>query len=70
MNRQTTQFWVAIIAMVGLVLVTGICVTATLFYDAPSELALMLVGGLIASTSAAGAWLFRLNGSGSGTSKP
>lgn len=62
MNRQATQFWVAIIGMAGLVAITGICVVGAMFYDAPSDMALMLVGGLIASTSAAGAWLFRLNG--------
>lgn len=62
MNRQATQFWTAIIGMLGLTVVTGVAVVGTMFFDKPSDLALMLVGGLIGVTSTAGAWLFRLNG--------
>lgn len=63
MNRQNTQFWVAIIGMAGLVGITALTVAGSIFSDnVPSEMAFMLVGGLLSTTSAAGAWLFRLNG--------
>lgn len=62
MDRQATQFWVALIAMLGIIIVTGISVVATMFYDAASELTFMFGGGLLSIGSAAGAWLFRLNG--------
>lgn len=63
MNRQATQFWVALIGILGITVVTAISVIATMFYDAPAELAFMFAGGLLSIGSAAGAWLFRLNGS-------
>ncbi len=63
MNRQGTQFWVAIIGMTGLVGITALAVGASFFSDdVPSEMAFMLVGGLLSVTSTAAAWLFRLNG--------
>ncbi len=63
MNKQQTQFWVAIIGAIGLMVIAGIAVVGALFFDAPNDMALMLVGGVIASAAASGAWLFRLNGS-------
>ncbi|KKM26162.1 hypothetical protein LCGC14_1587500 [marine sediment metagenome] len=62
MNRQSTQFWVALIGMIGMVLVTVLAVAGTMFADVPSELPFILVGGLLSVTSTAAAWLFRLNG--------
>ena len=68
MNRQGTQFWVAIIGMLGLVGITALTIAASAFSDnVPSEMAFMLVGGLVSTTSAAGAWLFRLNGKSGGS---
>lgn len=62
MNRQGTQFWVAIIGISSLAIITGMVVAGTIWGDAPSEMAFMLVGGLLSVTSTATAWLFRLNG--------
>lgn len=62
MNRQDTQFWVAIIGMAGLAVIAGMAVAGTIWAEAPAEMAFMLVGGLLSVTSTAAAWLFRLNG--------
>ena len=62
MNRQGTQFWVAIIGMSGMVAVTLMAVAGSMFADVPNELTFMLVGGLLSVTSTSAAWLFRLNG--------
>ena len=62
MDRQNTQFWVAVIGMGGLAIITGMAVAGTIWGDAPNEMAFMLVGGLLSVTSTAAAWLFRLNG--------
>ncbi len=67
MNRQTTQFWVAIIGMGGLVGVTMLAVAGSIFAELPSELPFMLVGGLLSTASMASAYLFRLNGKNGGT---
>ena len=64
MNRSSTQFWVALVGIIGLVTITAIAVAGVVFADAPNELAFTLAGGLLAATSAAAAWLFRLNGNG------
>ena len=56
----------AIIGMAGLVLITGVSVAGLIWSDGPSELAFMLVGGLLSVTSTAAAWLFRLNGKAGG----
>ena len=64
MDRQHTQFWVAIIGMSGLATVTILAVAATIYSDFPRELAYMLAGSLVSITSTAAAWLFRLNGKG------
>ena len=62
MSKQQTQFWVAIIGMMGLVVIAGIAVVGALFFDAPNDMAMLLAGGVIATTAASGQWLFRLNG--------
>ena len=62
LNQGSTQFWVAIIGMAGLVTITGVAVAGLIWGNGPSELAFMLVGGLLSVTSTAAAWLFRLNG--------
>lgn len=61
-NRQFTQAAVAIIGMTGLVIATLISLVAPELEDARN----LLLGGLIASTSTAAAWLFRLNGRNGG----
>ena len=58
MNRQFTQAAVAIIGMTGLV--TGMVIS--LLVPGLEDARNLLLGGLIASTSTAAAWLFRLNG--------
>ena len=63
MNRQSTQFWVAIIGMAGLVGITALSIVGAMFSDnVPSEMPYLLIGGLLSTTSGAAAWLFRLNG--------
>ncbi len=61
MNRQQTQFWVAVIGMAGLVCITMVSVAGSIWGEMPSEMSFMLVGGLLSVTSTAAAWLFRLN---------
>jgi hypothetical protein len=58
MNKNTTQAFVAVIGIVGLVAATVI----TLVADGLSDERQILIGGLIAATSTSAAWLFRLNG--------
>ena len=62
MDRQGTQFWVAIIGMGGLVGVTLMAVAGSIFAELPNELPFMLAGGLLSTASTASAWLFRVNG--------
>lgn len=62
MDRQHTQFWVAMIGMTGLVFITALSVAGSIWGDMPSEMSYLLVGGLLSVTSTAAAWLFRLNG--------
>lgn len=58
MNKNTTQALVAVIGIAGLVVATII----TLLVDKLGDERQILIGGLIAATSTAAAWLFRLNG--------
>ena len=62
MDRQGTQFWVAIIGMGGLVGVTLMAVAGSIFAELPNELPFMLVGGLLSIATMAATYLFRLNG--------
>lgn len=62
MDKQVTQFWVAIIGISGLAVITGMAVAGNIWADASAEMAFMLVGGLLSVASTAVAWLFRLNG--------
>ena len=66
LNRQFTQAAVAIIGMTGLVAATLITLVIPDLEDARN----LLLGGLIASTSTAAAWLFRLNGRNDGGHTP
>lgn len=64
MNKNKTQFAVAIVGTAGLVslamaAVIGQMVTPN---DTLKDLTFMLVGGVLSTASAAAAWLFRLNG--------
>lgn len=63
MNRSFTQAAVAIIGMSGLVAATLMSLVIPELNDARN----LLLGGLIASTSTAAAWLFRLNGKNGGS---
>jgi len=60
MNQALTQFWVAVIGILGLVTITMAAVLCQAFGDSPGELTFMLVGGLVSVTSTATAWLFRI----------
>ena len=57
-TRNTTQAIVAVLGMIGLVSATII----SLFVPELQEERNLLLGGLIAATSASASWLFRLNG--------
>ena len=57
-TRNTTQAVVAVLGMIGLVAATIV----TLFVSEMNDERNMLIGGLIAASSASGSWLFRLNG--------
>lgn len=59
-TRNTTQAVVAVLGMTGLVVATLV----TLFVGDLAQERLLLIGGLIGTTSGATAWLFRLNGNG------
>lgn len=64
-NKNTTQFFVALLGTVGLSVVT--CVSTTLWLlgygtERGEFLVGMLAGGLVSTVSAAAAWLFRVNG--------
>lgn len=60
MNQSITQFWVAVIGMIGLVVTTLAAVILQAFDKSPGNLTFLLVGGLISVTATASAWLFRI----------
>lgn len=66
MNTQATQFYVAIVAICGMVLLTGLALVCAAFGDQQNQVVdnvlLLLVGGLVSSVGASIAYLFRLNG--------
>lgn len=53
--RERTQFAVALVGSLGLVVLTGIAIVI----DQDKQIISMLIGGLISVTSLAGAWLFK-----------
>lgn len=61
MDRAHTQFWVSVLGMVFLGASALVALIGTLFYDAPDQMAFLLIGGLVSVTSTAAAWLFRIN---------
>lgn len=63
MNQQATQFFVAVLAIVFLGLITLLAVAGSIWNDAPPELVFSLVGAMTGITGQASAYLFRLNGS-------
>lgn len=66
MNKTRTQFWVALVAMLGVVLLATVLTLCVAFGGARDDVLknalLLLTGGLINATGAAVAYLFRLNG--------
>lgn len=58
MNKQGTQFVVAVLGVAALATLTGV---SMLTGEGPTDI---LVGGVIAVTAQAASWLFRLNGTG------
>ncbi len=62
MNPQGTQFFVAIISICFLGLITLLAVAGAIWNDAPPELTFTLVGAMTGVTGQASAYLFRLNG--------
>jgi hypothetical protein len=65
-NRQTTQFAIALLGIFFLGLATLVTLVGEVFFDSPSELTFALVTALTATTGAATAYLFRLNGTTGG----
>lgn len=70
MNTARTQFYVAMVANVGLVGLAALLVVCVAFGQQESEVLdnglLLLLGGIINAAGAAAAYLFRLNGRASG----
>lgn len=64
MNRQATQFVIAIMGMLFLGAGTLAAVIGQVFYDGPTDLTFALVTALTGVTGASSAYLFRLNGAG------
>ena len=62
MKRQGTQFVVAVLGMGFLGTATLAAVVGEVFFNGSSELTFALVTALTGTTSAAAAYLFRLNG--------
>ena len=62
MNRQATQFAIAVILSLFLGACTLAAVVAEVTDNGRSELTLALVTGLVAANSQAVAFLFRING--------
>ncbi len=67
MNLWSTQFAVAFVAILFLGACTLAAVIAQAFFDGPTDLTFALITGLTGTTSAATAFLFRLNGKSGGT---
>lgn len=61
MNRQVTQFAIALVLSLGLASATVAAVVAEVTGNGRSELTLALVAGLVAANSQAIAFLFRTN---------
>lgn len=61
-NRQLTQFAIALTLSVFLGAATLVAVLAEAFFDGRSELTLALVTGLVGANGQAVAYLFRING--------
>jgi hypothetical protein len=66
MNRQVTQFAVALLGIFFLGAGTLAAIVGEVFYDSSSELTFALVTALTGVTGAATAYLFRLNGATGG----
>lgn len=66
MNTQATQFYVAVMAIFGMVGLTALALCCAAFGHTHNEVVdnvlLLLVGGLVSGTGTAIAYLFRLNG--------
>jgi hypothetical protein len=65
-NRQASQFVIALFGIFFLGLATIVTLVGELFFDSSSELTFALVTALTGTTGAATAYLFRLNGSTGG----
>ena len=78
MNTQATQFYVAIVAICGLVFLAALALVCSAFGHEQNQVVdnvlLLLVGGLVSGAGTAMAYLFRLNGkatmSGSSSTPP
>ena len=72
LNTQATQFYVAVVGVVGLVLLTARALICSAFVGEEKQVVdnvlLLLVGGLVSGVGTSIAYLFRLNGQASGKS--
>lgn len=66
LNTQATQFYVAVVGIVGLVVLAGLALVCTAFGKSEGQVVedvlLLLAGGLVSAVGASIAYLFRLNG--------
>jgi len=66
MTRTATQFCIALVLSLGLVIAAVCAVVAEVFFDGRSELTLALITALAAGNGQAVAFLFRVNGAQGG----
>ena len=66
MSKSQAQFWVAVLSVVSLTVITCVSVVLDYMNSARGELTMILVGGIISITSGSTAWLFRSNGPNGG----
>ena len=66
MNRQATQFVIAMLFVFILGIATLVSIVGELWFDRSSQFTMLLVGGLLTGTGQAVAYLFRLNGTSGG----
>lgn len=64
MNRQVTQFWVAVLSVSFVGIIVGLLVWGAIFRDLEMATAMAAFSGLTAVSGAAATYLFRLNGGG------
>jgi hypothetical protein len=66
-DKGDAQFWVAIVSVAALALITAGSLIADRFHGSDSQVTTLLAGGLISTTAASASWLFRNGNSNNGS---